>query len=110
MMTKALGLNVGFYGYDPNGASVSALPAGNAHPETNLCYGLLEDVAPRVLAAVGDAADGGGRRQREQREPRRHARRRRARRRRPRRRRGDGDGDATATAAAATNPRSTPRR
>ena len=66
MMTKALGLNVGFYGYDPNGASVSALPAGNAHPETNLCYGLLEtwlracsrpSVMLQTAARVGNASN-----------------------------------------------------
>lgn len=43
MMAKAIGLNTGAYGYNPFGGGMSAEPAINAgHPETNLCYGLLE--------------------------------------------------------------------
>ena len=41
MMTKAVGLHANAYGYDPAGGGVSVTP-NNAHPETNLCYGLLE--------------------------------------------------------------------
>ena len=102
MMTKALGLNVGFYGYDPNGASVSALPAGNAHPETNLCYGLLEtwlracsrpSVMLQTAARVGNASNAS------------RAAAARARTTAP-----TATATATAATAAATNPRSTPRR
>ena len=101
MMTKALGLNVGFYGYDPNGASVSALPAGNAHPETNLCYGLLEtwlracsrpSVMLQTAARVGNASNASAA------PP-------------PRTTTAPTATATTATATtAATNPRSTPRR
>ena len=43
MMAKAIGLNTGAYGYNPFGGGMSSEPAISAgHPETNLCYGLLE--------------------------------------------------------------------
>ena len=41
MMTKAVGLQTGAYGYDASGAGISTTP-NNGLPETNLCYGLLE--------------------------------------------------------------------
>ena len=99
MMTKALGLNVGFYGYDPNGASVSALPAATRTRRPTCATGCSRrlracsqpSVMLQTAARVGNASNAS--RAAAAHDDGAH---------------GDGDDDATATAA--TNPRSTPRR